>query len=100
MNIMEFFKNLFGKKKETIPSKLALEGEVLRIKGEFKKALKNFDKAIESEPDNDMYYYSRSSVKLGLKDIKGALSDIEKAISLKPSVNAYKDLKNKLQEIL
>ncbi len=96
---MEFLKKLFGAKQETNAAKLALDGEVLRLKGEFKKALNNFNKAIDSEPDNDMFYYSRSSVKLALKDIKGALSDIEKAISLKPSVNAYKNLKEKLQGI-
>lgn len=95
---MIFFKNIFSSKKETNAAKLALEGEVLRIQGQFKKALINFNKAIEIEPDNDMFYASRSSVKRALNDINGALTDIEKAISLKPTVNAYKKAQLELQE--
>ncbi len=88
-----FFLN---RKKEKNAPQLALEGEVLRIKGKYKEALKNFNKAIEMEPDNDMYYASRSRIKKELKDFASAKEDIEKAISLKQSVNLYKKIKESI----
>lgn len=84
--------NLFKKEKKCA-SQYALEGEVLSIKGNYKKALKCFDEAIMLEPDNDMFYASRSVVKKGLSDNKGALEDIEKAISLQSSVKRYHQIK-------
>lgn len=94
---MEFLKKLFKPKKEENAPKLALDGEVFRMRGEYKKALKNFNKAILIEPNNDMFYASRSAAKKGLKDFKGALKDIEKAIELKPTVNAYKKAEKELK---
>lgn len=96
---MEFLKNLFSKKTEN-SSKLALDGEVFRMQGKYKKALENFNKAITIEPNNDMFYASRSAAKKGLKDFQGALKDIEKAIELKPTVNAYKKAHKELERFL
>lgn len=87
--------NLFKKEKKCA-SQYALEGEVLRIKGEYKKALKNFDEAILLEPDNDMFYASRSIVKKSLSDTKGALADIEKAISIQDTVKRYHQIKESI----
>ena len=86
---------LFNKKKKCA-SQFALDGEVLRIKGDYKKALKCFNEAISLEPENDMFYASRSIVKKSLSDTKGALADIEKAISIQGSVKRYHQIKESI----
>ncbi|MBQ8886512.1 MAG: hypothetical protein IJY61_02280 [Candidatus Gastranaerophilales bacterium] len=89
------FFSCFNKSKK-YASQYALECEVLRIKGDYKKALKNIDEAILLEPENDMFYASRSLVKKELSDNKGALEDIEKAILIQPSVKRYYEIKNQI----
>ena len=79
----------FNFKDERNASQCALDGEVSRIKGNYKQALKDFNKAIELDANNDMFYASRSIVKKELKDIEGAKKDIEKALELNPNVKRY-----------
>lgn len=43
-----------------------------------------FSKAIELNPDNEIFYSNRSAAELYLRSYEGALKDAEKAISLKP----------------
>lgn len=87
-------------KEEKYSSQYALEGEVLRRKGNYKKALDCFNKAIELEPNNDMYFSSRSKAKFELKDLKGAIEDIDTAIKIQPTVNEYAILKEKYNLLL
>lgn len=95
---MHLLQNLFKPKENENSSKLALEGEVLRRQGNYKKALSKFNRAIELESDNDMFYASRSAVKQALKDYNGAKNDIEKAMQLNPNVNAYKNAQYELSK--
>ncbi len=94
---MNFLKNLFSQKQlPEIASVYALNGETDRLQGKLKSALQHFDKAIELEPQNDMYYASRSLVKKDLKDYAGAIKDIEAAISMQESINSYKKIKEEI----
>lgn len=96
---MNFLKKLLKKDENKKASVLALEGEVQRRKGLYKKALKNFNIAIKLEPNNDMFYASRSIAKKELKDYKGALLDIQKAIQIQPSVSKYQKILAELQSM-
>jgi len=60
----------------------ACRGGVLGNTGELLKALKDFDQALNLQPDNGDFYYSRAQVhdKLGNTDL--ALTDLAKAVAL------------------
>lgn len=97
---MNFLKKLFSKKQSPeIGSVFALNGETDRRKGNLKSALKNFDKAIKLEPQNDMYYASRSLVKKDLKNYKEALKDIEIAISMQDEITFYQKIKEEISRL-
>ncbi len=58
--------------------------------GNFRAALKNYDKAIHRNPDDAEAYYHRGNVRYDLKDYKGAIEDCSQALVLNPSlINAY-----------
>lgn len=50
--------------------------------GEFEEALKDYDKAIELNPEHSQYYEDRAEVKEKLGDIQGAKEDYAKAKEL------------------
>lgn len=91
-------KFLFFKKKNA--TQYALDGEFLRKKRKYKKSLYNLNRAINLDKTNDMFYYSRSKTKFCLKDIKGAIIDIEQAINIQPSVRIYSLLKEKYLRVI
>jgi tetratricopeptide (TPR) repeat protein len=43
--------------------------------GNLKEALENFNKAIESNPNNFIAYFNRATIKIDLGDIDGAKKD-------------------------
>jgi tetratricopeptide (TPR) repeat protein len=50
--------------------------------GEHQEALKDYDKIIRLEPENDLAYFNRGNTKLSLGDKKGACADWTQAKSL------------------
>ena len=57
---------------------------------DFKGAIKNYSKAINSDKDLKLAYYNRGTCELALKDFKSAMADFNKAIELDPKfVKAY-----------
>ncbi len=53
------------------------------------KAIYYYSKAIELDPKNDSFYYYRASVKVELKDYRGAVEDFSKAIKIEPNNSSY-----------
>lgn len=51
---------------------------------QYEKALSDFNRAIELDPNYDQTYYNRGVVKAHLGDKEGAMKDFNKAIELKP----------------
>ncbi len=48
-------------------------------------AIKDYDKAIEIDPENAMAYNNRGNVKQYLRDLQGAIQDYDKAIEIDPN---------------
>ena len=58
--------------------------------GNHKGAIKDYDKALELNPDYANAYYNRGVAKGKLGDYKGAIEDFDKAIALNPNyADAY-----------
>jgi len=53
-------------------------------RGNYKEAILDFNKAIELDPTNYIYYYHRATQKKFLEDFRGAILDYDKAIELDP----------------
>lgn len=94
---MSIIDKLFGKKeKNKTACEYAISGEYLSFNGKNKEALKEFNKALELEPDNDMVYALRSKTYKNMEKYKEALEDIDKALSIQPDVNVYRKLKRQI----
>lgn len=93
MSFLDIFKK---DKKDKTAIEYAIEGEYLCSKSDTKKAIKAFNKAIELEPENDMFYASRSKAYKNLEKYKEALTDIKKALQLQPDVSLYRKLKRQI----
>lgn len=93
---MSFFCKFFNKKENKAAVEYAIEGEYYVANSENRNALKAFNKAIELEPDNDMFYASRSKAYKNMEKYKEALADIEKALTLQPNIDLYKKLKRQI----
>ena len=52
-----------------------VRGTILADEGNLEEALENFNKAIESNPNNHVAYFNRATVKIDLGDIEGARND-------------------------
>ena len=58
--------------------------------GDYKGAVKDYDKAISIDPDFAVAYYNRGKAKYAIGDHKGAIKDYDKAISIDPNyADAY-----------
>ncbi len=68
-------------------------GEIYFSKGENKKSLFDYDKAIDIDPEYPIYYFSRAFSKFNLEDLEGAKYDffISSSMGFKPAVNALKE---------
>lgn len=53
--------------------------------GNYKKAIEDFDKAIELDPKNAEIYNERAAAKHGLKDYSWAIADYSTSIELEPT---------------
>jgi len=52
-----------------------VKGILMADEGNLKEALENFNKAIESNPNNHVAYFNRATIKIDLGDIDGARND-------------------------
>ncbi|MBQ4123786.1 tetratricopeptide repeat protein [bacterium] len=93
---MSFLEKIFGKKENKTACEYALAGEYLCAKGQSNKAIKEFDKAIALEPDNDMFYASRSKAYKNIEKYQEALKDIEIALKMQPEVALYRKIKRQI----
>lgn len=93
---MNFIERIFGKKKNKSACEYAIEGEYLCANGKAKQALEKLNKAISMDPDNDMYYASRSRVYKNLEKYPEALKDIETALKMQPEVSLYRKIKRQI----
>ena len=68
-------------------------GEIYFSKGENKKSIFDYDKAIGIDPEYPIYYFSRAFSKFNLEDLEGAKYDffISSSMGFKPAVNALKE---------
>ena len=57
---------------------------------QFEKSEFSYSKAIEINPNKDIYYFSRAVSKVDLKDNQGAIKDYSKAIELNPNISLDK----------
>ena len=81
------------KKREREVKKHLRTGLSLYRKKIYRKALHEFDKAIEIDPNNYRAYYWRGRVHLRLKRFKEATTDFKRVIKLKPDyADAYDNL--------
>ena len=75
---------------------IALDAETNRRKSNLKDAMDLINRAIQLEPDNDMYYVTKSLIFFDSGEIKDALSEINKALKLNNKVLRYKNLKKEI----
>ena len=54
------------------------------VQGDFDNALVNYNKAIELDPTNSIFYYNRAETRLHKGDAAGAMADFNKAIEINP----------------
>lgn len=101
--MFKLIKNIFNKNKNKNKNEenkkaifYALEAEVARKTGDFEKALKYINIAIDKEPENDMYYMTRALALKQLNRLNDALADIEKAIELNGNVAKSKEIKEEI----
>ena len=66
-------------------------GDVITFLGKNKRAIKDFDKAIELDPKDSGCYYWRGRCYYFLDKNKRAIKDFDKAIELNPKDSDYYD---------
>ena len=54
---------------------------------EYKNAIEDFNKAIEIDPDNGIFYTGRGNTKYQLENYKGAIDDFNKVLKLYTNQN-------------
>ena len=59
------------------------------IRGEYDRAIADFDKAIRLDPNNAEFYYKRGTAFINKGDYDRAIADYDQAIRLKPTTSAY-----------
>ena len=80
--------------------KIKKNREFFLSKNKYRQALHALDKAIALEPENDMFYFSRSKIKKEMQDYKNAVTDIDYALKLQPQITLYKELKDILTPLV
>lgn len=63
-----------------LPTAYACRGGVLSNRGDYLKALKDFDQALKLQPENGDFYYSRAQVYSRMDNTDAALADFAKAV--------------------
>ena len=52
-----------------------IKGTLMADEGKLEEALENFNKAIETDPNNHIAFYNRATIRIDLGDIEGARND-------------------------
>jgi len=55
-----------------------IKGIFMADEGNLEEALENFNKAIETNPNNHVAYFNRATIKIDLGDLEGARNDFLK----------------------
>lgn len=71
-----------------------VKGILLADEGNLKEALENFNKAIESNPNNHVAYFNRATIKIDLGDIDGARSDFSNFDRLRINISGNLRIEN------
>lgn len=75
---------------------IALEAETKRRLKDFDDALTLINEAIETEPQNDMYYATKSLIFYDKNQYTSALEEINKAIKINNKVQKYKEIQQEI----
>lgn len=81
-------RDFFGKliPEENKDAKVYFKNAFIKIKAkDYEGAIKDFDKAIELDPNYVSAYYNRGIVKYNLEDYNGSIKDLTKTIELEPN---------------
>ncbi|MBE7704887.1 MAG: tetratricopeptide repeat protein [Cyanobacteria bacterium SIG29] len=104
--MLKFFSKLINKKenkketdKKVLPISDALEAETLRRLGDYKNALVHIEKAINGEPNNDMFYATKAQILIKMNDSHNATKAINKAIELNPNIIMYKKIHEEIMKL-
>lgn len=110
--MIKFIKNILNKYSKTKNASVinetenktaifyALDGETERRLGKFESSIANMTKAIELEPQNDMFYITRALSYKSLENYTAALNDINKAIELNNKVEQTQKIKNEILALM
>ena len=60
------------------------KGTANSLAGNYKEAIKDYDKAIKYNPEESLYFFARALAKNELENYEGAIKDYTTFISLKP----------------
>lgn len=104
--MFNFIKNIFkGQSEQNIVDKnqdtslsicLALQAHTLYKLGDSSKAIIDIQKAIEMDPNNDMYYVTSALINVDLGLYERALFDIDKALEINGKVIQTQELKTEI----
>jgi Tfp pilus assembly protein PilF/DNA-binding MarR family transcriptional regulator len=73
-------------------------GEIYREANQLKKAIPLYQQAIEADSKNHHPYFNIVSCRIGLIEIKKALSGLEKALNVAKDINLYSQIIQNLEE--
>jgi lipoprotein NlpI len=76
----------FGQENPLLKAKAAYDVGVARVgKGDYEGAIRDFTKAIESDPKNPVYYAARGNARTTSGELEDAIADFSTAIELDPA---------------
>lgn len=61
-----------------LSNKYCIKGILMADEGLLREALENFNKAIDTNPNNHIAFFNRATIKIDLGDLEGAKNDFHK----------------------
>jgi len=61
-----------------LSNKYCIKGILMADEGLLRDALENFNKAIDTNPNNHIAFFNRATIKIDLGDLEGAKNDFHK----------------------
>lgn len=65
-----------------LSNKYCINGILMADEGLLREALENFNKAIDTNPNNHIAFFNRATIKIDLGDLEGAKKDFHKFDSM------------------